>query len=65
MFIINAQDEDINNLTECGFVRSSFYFLGEDNFLYGYQYELGGYYVGVFDELSPKAVSDYIIRVQM
>jgi len=47
------------------FVRSSFYFIGEDDKLYGYQHEIGGYCVGVFNELEPQAISEFIIREQM
>jgi hypothetical protein len=67
IFIINPSGDSMEELLEmdsCG-VRWSFYFIGRGGKLHGYQCEIGGYCLGVFNKLEPQAIANIIIRKQM
>ena len=67
IFIINPDGESLEYLLEidaCG-VRWSFYFIGTDGKLYGYQVETEGYYSGEFNKLEAQTIAKFIIRMQL
>ena len=57
--------EELLETEAAGDIRWSFYFIGRDDKLYGYQYETEGYYVGAFNKLEPQAIAKIIIREQL
>jgi hypothetical protein len=67
IFVIRPDPyESMEELLESyGSVRWSFYFIGRDGKLYGYQDETCGYCVGVFNKLDSQAIAKLIIREQM